>query len=77
MREEFMKDAAKTVSFGIMHFAIAFSVVWLMTGDVVLGGAVALIEPLVNTVGYYFHEKIWQRTDKRRTTTVRESTLLG
>ena len=31
-----MKDAAKTVSFGIMHFAIAFSVVWLMTGDVVL-----------------------------------------
>ena len=55
-----MKDAAKTVSFGIMHFAIAFSVVWLMTGDVVLGGAVALIEPLVNTVGYYFHEKIWQ-----------------
>jgi len=47
-----MKDAAKTASFGIMHFAIAFSVVWLMTGDVVLGGAVALIEPLVNTVGY-------------------------
>ncbi|MCA1767345.1 MAG: DUF2061 domain-containing protein, partial [Idiomarina sp.] len=32
-----MKDAAKTVSFGIMHFIIAFGVVWLMTGDVVLG----------------------------------------
>jgi uncharacterized membrane protein len=48
-----------------MHFTIAFGVVWIMTGDVVLGGAVALIEPLVNTVGYYFHEKIWQRDSVR------------
>ncbi|EAQ31645.1 Uncharacterized conserved membrane protein [Idiomarina baltica OS145] len=41
--------------------------VWVMTGDIVMGGAVALIEPLVNTVGYYFHEKIWQRSGVRRT----------
>jgi len=55
----------KTFSFAVMHFTIAFGVVWIMTGDVVLGGAVALIEPLVNTVGYYFHEKIWQRDSVR------------
>ena len=52
----------KTASFAVMHFSIAFTVVWVMTGDIVMGGAVALIEPLVNTVGYYFHEKIWQRS---------------
>lgn len=56
----------KTASFAVMHFAIAFGVVWLMTGDVVLGGAVALIEPMANTVGYYFHEKLWQRSSLRR-----------
>lgn len=50
---------AKTVSFGVMHVSVAFTLVWLMTGDVVLGGAVALIEPVVNTVAYYFHEKFW------------------
>lgn len=72
-----MKDAAKTVSFGIMHFTIAFGVVWLMTGDVLLGGAIALIEPLVNTVGYYFHEKIWQRGAERRAAIGRESTIPG
>lgn len=55
----------KTFSFAVMHFTIAFGVVWLMTGDMVLGGAVALIEPLANTVGYYFHEKIWQRNSVR------------
>lgn len=62
----------KTFSFAAMHFTIAFGVVWLMTGDMVLGGAVALIEPLVNSVGYYFHEKIWQRNSVRR-----ESALSG
>ena len=60
---------AKTVSFGVMHVSVAFTLVWLMTGDIVLGGAVALIEPVVNTVAYYFHEKFWaarKARDQRR-----------
>src|SRR5690554_8020144 len=35
----------KTITFAIMHFTIAFGVVYAMTGSVLLGGAVALIEP--------------------------------
>jgi uncharacterized membrane protein len=48
-----------------MHFVIAFTVAYLLTGDVVIGGAVALIEPAVNTVGFYFHEKVWRRLERR------------
>ena len=51
----------KTVSFAIMHFTVAFSVTWVVTGSFVLGGAVALIEPAVNTLGYHLHEKFWAR----------------
>jgi uncharacterized membrane protein len=51
----------KTVTFAIMHFTVAFGVAYAFTGDVIIGGAVALVEPAVNTVGYYFHEKIWAR----------------
>lgn len=49
----------KTFTFGGMHITVAFLVVWLMTGDWLVGGAVALVEPCVNTIAYYFHEKIW------------------
>jgi uncharacterized membrane protein len=56
----------KTFSFAIMHFAIAFTVAYLLTGDLVVGGAVALIEPMVNTVGYYVHEQVWQRLASKR-----------
>ncbi|WP_127478299.1 DUF2061 domain-containing protein [Sulfurivermis fontis] len=49
----------KTVTFAITHFTVAFAVAYALTGDVVVGGAVALVEPAVNTVAYHFHEKAW------------------
>lgn len=51
----------KTLSFAAMHFSIAFAVVYLLTGSLLTGGLVALIEPLCNTIAYHFHEKLWQR----------------
>lgn len=55
----------KTISFAIMHFSIAFGVAYALTGDVIIGGTVALVEPAVNTVGYHFHERVWQRLHRR------------
>lgn len=57
----------KTLTFAILHFSIAFTVAYLLTGDVVVGGAVALIEPAINTVGFYFHERLWGRIEHKRT----------
>lgn len=51
----------KTITFAIMHFSIAFLVTYFITGSIVLGGLVAVVEPAINTVGYFIHEKIWQR----------------
>ena len=56
----------KTITFACMHFSIAFGVVYLLTGSIMIGGAVALIEPAINTVAFYFHEKLWNRLERRR-----------
>ncbi|SNY50701.1 Uncharacterized membrane protein [Arsukibacterium tuosuense] len=56
----------KTITFALMHFTIAFGVTYAITGDLVLGGLVAVIEPAANTVAYFFHEKIWQRLQQDR-----------
>ncbi len=56
----------KTLSFTTMHFSIAFTVAYLLTGDVLVGGLVAMVEPAVNTVGYIVHEKVWQRLQHRQ-----------
>ena len=52
---------AKTSTFAITHFGVAFGVTYALTGDLILGGTLALIEPAVNTVAYFFHEKIWDK----------------
>jgi uncharacterized membrane protein len=56
----------KTASFAVVHFSVAFGVAFALTGSVVIGGLVALVEPMVNTVAYHFHEKVWDRIRARR-----------
>ena len=51
----------KTISFAVVHFSVAFTVGYILTGDMIIGGTIALIEPAVNTVAYHFHEKVWSR----------------
>jgi uncharacterized membrane protein len=51
----------KTMSFAVVHFTVAFTVGYLMTGSALVGGAIALVEPAVNTVAYHFHERVWNR----------------
>ena len=44
-----------------VHFVVAFSVGYALTGSLAVSGAIALIEPSLNTVAYFFHEKAWER----------------
>ncbi|WP_193166171.1 DUF2061 domain-containing protein [Microbulbifer hainanensis] len=53
----------KTISFAIVHMSVAFAVGFAMTGDILVGSALALVEPLCNTVAYYFHERWWKRRE--------------
>ncbi|WP_191601220.1 DUF2061 domain-containing protein [Marinomonas algicola] len=56
----------KTITFAVMHFSIAFTVAYLLTGSVLVGGLVAIIEPAINTVAFYFHEKFWESKNRNR-----------
>lgn len=66
MRIPLSMSLAKTASFAVLHFAIAFSLGWWLTGSVAIAGTLALIEPLVNTVAFFIHERVWDRVRLRR-----------
>jgi uncharacterized membrane protein len=55
----------KTLSFAVIHFSVAFSLTYLLTGSIILGGALALLEPAVNTLAFYIHESYWNRKQYR------------
>ncbi|MDT6960869.1 MULTISPECIES: DUF2061 domain-containing protein [Cupriavidus] len=56
---------AKTLTFGIMHLGIAFSVTYALTGSLAISGAITFIEPAVNTVAHYFFDRYWERRARR------------
>ena len=45
---------------------VAFTIGYLLTGSVLVGGTLALVEPACNTVAYHFHEKTWARLAAKR-----------
>ena len=57
---------AKTATFAILHFGVAFSVGYALTGSVWVGGTIALIEPAINTFVFYFHELAWKNIQENR-----------
>lgn len=59
-------DLVKTVTFAVLHFSVGFTVTYLLTGSVAISTGVALIEPAVNTVVFFFHEQAWRRVISRK-----------
>lgn len=60
------RDLAKTFTYLSVHLAVGFTVAYAFTGSIALAGGIALIEPCINAVAFFFHERAWQRIDARR-----------
>lgn len=58
-------DLIKTFTYLTIHLTIGFSVAYVMTGSVALAGGIAIVEPCINAVAFFFHEKAWKRAGAR------------
>lgn len=56
-----MATAARTVSQVVTHMVIGFAVTYAVTGSVVFGGLVILIEPVINVLLLPMHARAWAR----------------
>jgi uncharacterized membrane protein len=59
------RDLTKTLTYLSIHLTVGFTVAYAFTGSVSLAGGIALIEPCINAVAFFFHEKAWQRAGRR------------
>ncbi|WP_336968974.1 DUF2061 domain-containing protein [Sphingobium aromaticiconvertens] len=59
-------DLIKTATYLSIHLTVGFTVAYLMTGSVAIAGGIALIEPMVNAVAFFFHEQVWKKVIARR-----------
>ena len=54
-------DLSKTITYLVIHLMIGFGVAYVFTGSVAVAGGIALVEPVVNAVAFFIHEKLWKR----------------
>ena len=55
--------ALKTVTYGLMHFTVAVAVAFALTRDWRIALAIGTVEPLVQTVFFTLHDRIWTRIE--------------
>ena len=55
----------KTLSYYIMHITVAMLVAYVVTGNFWMALTLSLIEPTVQAVAFFFHEKIWIAKDRK------------
>ena len=58
--------ALKTVTYGVMHFTVAVLVAFALTRDWRIALAIGTVEPLVQTVFFTLHDRIWTRIEARK-----------
>ncbi|MCL6231942.1 MULTISPECIES: DUF2061 domain-containing protein [Acinetobacter] len=54
----------KTLSYYIMHITVAMLVGYYVTGSIAMAITLSLLEPTVQAVAFFFHEKAWEKKDK-------------
>ncbi len=55
------RSAVKTVSYAMMHLAVAMTVAFALTRNWHAALAIGLVEPFVQTLAYSLHERAWAR----------------
>jgi uncharacterized membrane protein len=58
--------ALKTVTYGLMHFTVAVAVAYALTRDWRIALAIGTVEPLVQTVFFTLHDRIWTRIEAKK-----------
>lgn len=56
----------KTASYYVMHMVVAAAVAYAVTGNLLMAFTLSLLEPTVQAVAFFFHEKAWERRASRQ-----------
>lgn len=67
----------KTATYYVMHITVAMAVAYAVTGSWVAALTLSLLEPSVQAVAYFCHERAWARWQQRSGPTAASSTSLA
>lgn len=61
LKETLARSVVKTVSYRIIILILDFASIYFFTGKIKIAVGFTLISNIYTTLGYFFHERIWDR----------------
>ncbi len=61
MNESNTRSLVKTISWRLTGSGATFLIAYFISGNLTVGGTIAVIQLISNTILYYMHERIWNR----------------
>jgi uncharacterized membrane protein len=55
------RSLVKTVSWRITGSGATFGISYMISGNIVVAGSIAIIQLVSNTILYFIHERVWNR----------------
>lgn len=65
-----MRLMAKTLSYGVVHIAVAATVAFVLSGNWMIAVGIGLLEPVVQMAIYPLHEWLWERRKDKAQSTI-------
>ena len=57
---------AKTATYSLTHLMVAVTVAYALSNDWRVALGIGLVEPMVQTLAYVVHERVWERLPRDR-----------
>ena len=61
LNDKHSRSLAKTISWRITGSFSTFVISFLISGNFVVAGSIAVVQIIANTILYYVHERIWNK----------------
>lgn len=56
-----VRGIVKAITYRILATISTFFISWILTGHWIVASSIALLEIVINTVIFYFHERAWKK----------------
>ena len=61
MNDSALRSLAKTVSWRITGSGATFAISYMVLGNFVIAGSIAIAQLISNTILYFVHERLWNK----------------
>lgn len=61
MSDRAVRSLVKTISWRITGSGATFTISYIVSGNFIIAGSIAVVQLISNTILYFIHERIWNK----------------